>query len=46
MSAISDTPGGWEMLQDENMDIVGITDDKHYTQLRKKLRSAQDETLR
>jgi len=40
---ISDSTG-WDMLPDEATPVV--PGDKHYNELRKKLRSAQDETLR
>lgn len=41
-SMISD-PTGWDMLPDENTPLPG---DKHYYEMRRKLRLAQDETLR
>ena len=44
-SMISD-PMGWDMLQDDNVLMTPGGGDKHYNELRKKLRLAQDETLR
>ena len=45
-SMISD-PIGWDMLQDDNVLMTpGGGGDKQYNELRKKLRLAQDETLR
>ena len=43
-SIISD-PVGWDVLQDDNV-LMTPGGDKQYNELRKKLRLAQDETLR
>ena len=42
---ISD-PMGWDILQEDSVVMAGSTNDKHFIDLRKKLKSAQDETLR
>lgn len=36
---------GWDMVQEDRM-TPGITNDRQYNELRKKLGLAQDETLR